>query len=131
MMKSKISVGKVEYVEPKISVGYMEPIRADRLRLDFAFQLPGVHSTKLECENPVVVAQESLDHARVCAQRVIDGLENFPHTEQAGDLIAMAYAILHYAGNPAEVDEERAERSEQRERAEHREYMRQDVKETP
>lgn len=85
----------------KIVQGSIQPMQAGKLHLDrlaVPLVLPDVHVVKLVSERPLVVAPESLDHAAACAERVIARMRTLPHTTEAGDLLAMAYAILHYAG---------------------------------
>ena len=45
----------------------------------------------------VIVGQRTLDHAISLAARIICDIERMPLTRQAGDTIAMALAVLHYA----------------------------------
>ncbi len=58
----------------------------------------GIHCPQLISEEPLVVAPETLDHAQDCAQRIIDMMDRLPHNEMSGDLLAMAFTILHYKG---------------------------------
>jgi hypothetical protein len=73
----------------------IDPIHVDKIRIPLGPQ-PGMYSPKLLSASPLEVAPETLDYARTCAQRVIDRQVNLPHTAEAGDLLAMAYAVLHF-----------------------------------
>jgi hypothetical protein len=80
--------------------GSIGPIKAEEIRLDkLVIPVPvpdNVHIPQLISNEPVVIAPITLAHARACAERVMAMAGSLPHTEQAGDLLAMALTILHY-----------------------------------
>jgi hypothetical protein len=84
---------------PNIVQATIEPIRADKLRLEKLTipvpAPPGVHCPQILSHDPLVVAPETIEHARSCAKTLIERMANLPHTAEAGDLLAMAYTILH------------------------------------
>ena len=57
---------------------------------------PGMYSPKLLNASPLEVAPETLRYAKGVAQRVVDRQVNLPHSAEAGDLLALAYAVLHF-----------------------------------
>ena len=92
---------------PEISIksviveGSINPIKADEINLERVFQVPlkiaGIHEIAIESHVPLVIGQTTLDHARACAERLVSNMANLPVTEQAADLLSMAYAVLHYS----------------------------------
>ena len=83
--------------------GNIGPIEAQKIRLSNMVEMnipipvdESIHIPQLESSEPLVVAQETLEHARKCAQRLMDNMQNLPHSEQAGDLLAMALTVLHF-----------------------------------
>lgn len=76
------------------------PIEANKIRLDRLTvpvpAPPGVHVPEIVSHSPLVMGEKTLEHARTCAERVIERMGNLPHSAEAGDLLSMAYAILHY-----------------------------------
>jgi hypothetical protein len=107
---------------PRIVVGYIEPIRAEDIRLPGggselageavdlgavspggAIRIPiaapdGVHIPQLVSAVPLVVADVTIAHAREVAEQLIElsASPEFPHTAEAGDALAMAYTVLHF-----------------------------------
>lgn len=57
---------------------------------------PGVFAPQLESTDPVVCKPETIAHARKCALRLVERMAHLPHTEEAGDALAMAFTILHF-----------------------------------
>ena len=86
----------------KIVTANISPIKVKDLKNLFTLQVPliypEIHCPQVDSSSGIV-GQKTLDHAFECAQRIIDSMETLPHTEQAGDLLAMAYAIKHYKEN--------------------------------
>jgi hypothetical protein len=87
----------------KIVTGYIQPIEAkdlllDTVRVQVPLDMPHVFKSKFVSHDPLVMTQETLDHAHQTAQRMIEMQDQMPHTELSGDLLSMAYSILHYAG---------------------------------
>jgi hypothetical protein len=87
----------------------IEPIRAEKILLRNLFpeeeeevvEAPvplEIHCVTLESQEPLVVAQRSLDHAEDVAKRVIALMPQMPLNPITGDLIALAFAVLHYSG---------------------------------
>ena len=83
-------------------VASIAPITADKIRWDRISPPPPaareIHCVTLESDDPVVVAQRSLDHALKVAGRIRANLADMPVTPEAGDLISLAFAVLHYNG---------------------------------
>lgn len=98
-------------VESVVTVGYIGPIKASELRnigavvapkseevvVHVPLDIPGIHSPKFVSMDPIVLTPETLEHAKKCAQRLVDSMGNLPMTSQAGDLLSMAFAILHFS----------------------------------
>lgn len=88
---------------PIVSAG-MSPIQLKDLRagalkeisVDVPLVRPDLTTPKFVSHDPLVMAPETLEQAADAARRVIDGMKNLPHNQQAADLLAMAYAVLHY-----------------------------------
>ena len=82
--------------------GNIGPIEAKNIRLsnliEMVIPIPveGIHIPQLVSSEPLIVAQGTIEHARKCAQKLIDNMQNLPHSEQAGDLLAMALTVLHF-----------------------------------
>ncbi len=92
--------------EARVAQAAIDPIQAKDIRLgrskkrEVIVPLPkllGLHFPEFESVDPVVLKPESVEHALVCARRVIAAMGQLPHTEQALDILTMAYAIEHYA----------------------------------
>ena len=77
------------------------PIEAKNLRIDRLVPIPapeGVHVPEIVSHSPLVMSQRTIDHARECAKKAVERMANLPHSVEAGDLLAMAYTILHFTG---------------------------------
>jgi hypothetical protein len=93
----------------KIVESRIEPIRADKVRFDKLMTVtvpveapPDVYCPKLSKFDAttlhVVAEQETINHARECARSLIERMNNFPHTKEAGDLLSMAFTVMHFTG---------------------------------
>ena len=84
----------------KIVEGKIGPIPAHEIRIPIQAP-PGVHTPQLISADPLVLAPETIAYARAQAQRVFDTMGTLPHTKEAGDLIALALAVLHFTKESA------------------------------
>lgn len=91
--------------EGKTVQASIDPIKAKDIRLGRSKKRevivplpkpPGLHFPEFESVGPVVLKPESVERALVCARRVIAVMGQLPHTEQALDILTMAYAIEHF-----------------------------------
>lgn len=100
----------------KIVQGSISPIRADKLRMrdmrieGEVIEVPipppdGVHHPRLISDVPLVVAPETIAHARTVAQALYGRFKNLPVNKEAGDLISLALTVLHYTKEPSDVEE--------------------------
>lgn len=86
----------------EIRRGTIQPIRADKIRFKgertvlVPLKPPGVHLPQIVSHEPLVVSSETIEHAQKVAQRLIATMGNLPPTPEAGDLLAMAYTVLHF-----------------------------------
>lgn len=92
-------------VKQGIVQGSIAPIRADKLRLGVVQKLvvpvsapDGVFTPRFVDGQPGVVTPETIAHAKQCALRLIGRMADLPHSQEAGDALAMAFTILHYSG---------------------------------
>ena len=69
---------------------------SDTITLTVPVPAPGVFTPTFESKDPWVMTPETIEHARQCAQRLVDRMGHLPHTPEAGDLLAMALTVLHY-----------------------------------
>ena len=60
-------------------------------------EIESIHIADIVSMQPVVVGDRTLQHAIALAEQIIVSIERMPLTRQAGDTIAMALAVLHYA----------------------------------
>jgi len=102
--------------ESRNVVGYIDPIPAEALfglgvkkvetppppKVLFESKVPilypHIHRVQLKSVSPIKVEDSSIEYARGVAERVVAGLEHMPHTPEAGELLALAFAVLHFAG---------------------------------
>lgn len=92
--------------DEKIVVGYIEPIEASKIRLRELQTQPETPTAKRKVEeifvptlissDPVEVTQETMSRAMDSARFVSEHLSELPLTPLTGDVIAMAFALLHY-----------------------------------
>lgn len=93
----------------QIAVGTIAPIKASEIRLPAKpLELfvpipapPGVHTPRLISADPIVLAPETIAYAREQALRVFNTMGSLPHTKEAGDLISLALAVLHFTKESA------------------------------
>lgn len=89
----------------KIVTATIAPITADKLRLHNVEELtmevpikdPEVFSPTIVSMTPLVVTQETLDHAKEKASQILGIMGQLPATPLSGDLLALALAVLHYS----------------------------------
>jgi hypothetical protein len=89
--------------KPEIRVGYIQPITANDLlpgvlQMKVPVVSPGIFKPEFVSHDPVRMTGRTLDHALSVAQRTVALKDQMPHTELSGDLLSMAYAVLHYHG---------------------------------
>ena len=58
--------------------------------------VPGVFTPTFESSDPWIVTPETIEHARQCAQRLVDRMAHLPHSPEAGDALALALTVLHF-----------------------------------
>ena len=100
--------------EAKVAQATINPIQAKDIRLgrrkrEVIVPLPkppGMHFPEFESVDPVVLKAQSVEHAITCARKVIAMKGRLPHTEQALDLLSMAYAIEHYVNKGMNHEQE-------------------------
>lgn len=86
-------------MDNKIVTASIEPIKAENIKFHnviIPIKPEGVHIPKLENSSPLVVSLDTIKHAKECAEKLIGNMQNLPWTKEAGDLLAMAYTVLHY-----------------------------------
>ena len=59
-------------------------------------KIENIHVSDVVSMSPMVVGQRTLDHAAALARQIVAQIERMPLSQQAGDTIAMAVALLHY-----------------------------------
>jgi hypothetical protein len=97
--------------ESKVVTAYIAPIRADKLKItsldelaadpepvtvEVSLEIPGIHAVQLESRVPLVVREDSLEYAETIAESIVAKMSELPHTAFAGDMLALAFAVLHY-----------------------------------
>lgn len=92
--------------------GTIGPITARKIRIDKLLEAPvtvqvpvppadGVFAPQFVSQDPIVMTPETVQHAVSCAKRVVAIMGKLPNTPEAGDLVTMAFAILHYENKEA------------------------------
>lgn len=97
---------------PTIVVGHIEPIEAKNLRLGGAAKVSGVGEAITVAAGPAIakaldiftptlvdevhVDAKTVDRASEIAERLIKLMPSLPWTEQASDLLTMAFTIRHF-----------------------------------
>lgn len=88
----------------KIVQGTISPITVDKLNLKAFENLtvevlvkdPSIFIPTFESLDPVVVTEETLQHAAEVAAQILNMIDSLPATSLSGDLITLAMAVMHY-----------------------------------